>query len=379
MDKINILHVYQNSKIGGIQQQILSLLKEYDREVFNPAFCCLGPKGEIGKEIENLGFDFTALNRERYHRFSPGIVIALYKLIKRKRIHVLRTHKYRANLYGRLAGRLAGVPVIISSLHIDYGAKDRYTGRRIMNRLLSRVSDRIVAVSESVKRDSVRYDGIEPERVLVIRNGVDTRRFSAGQEYNNAGEEFSIKKEDMVIGFVGRIVQSKGLQYLIEAASLLKGQYDNLKFLLVGDGSLVNELKEQAREKGVFKNVIFAGSRRDISAFLSRFNIFVMPSVKEGLPNSLLEAMAMGKPVIAAGVGGIPEVINNGVNGLLVPPGDAGRLAESIKRLIENEGMAAGMGQAARDFIAENYSIKSTALKWQSLYVSLLRQKGFKV
>src|SRR4030067_1193655 len=112
MEKINILHIYQNSKIGGVQQQLLSLLKAYSRERFNPIFCCLGPKEEIGKEIEETKIEFIPLNKLRYNRFSLGIVLELYRLMKKKQIHVVRTHRYRSNLYGRLSGIFAGLPRI---------------------------------------------------------------------------------------------------------------------------------------------------------------------------------------------------------------------------------------------------------------------------
>src|SRR4030067_1536553 len=120
MEKINILHIYQNSKIGGVQQQLLSLLRSCNREWFHPIFCCLGPKEEMGKEIEGTGIEFIPLNKLRYNRFSPGIVLELHRLMKKKQIHVVRTHRYRSNLYGRPPALLAGVPVIIASVHDDY-------------------------------------------------------------------------------------------------------------------------------------------------------------------------------------------------------------------------------------------------------------------
>ncbi len=376
MEKINVLHIYQNSKVGGIQQQILNLFKEYDSAVFNPIFCCLGPKKDIGKEIEKLGFDCIALNRKRYHKFSPGIVIDIYKLIKKRHIHILRTHKYRANLYGRLAGWLAGVNVMIASLHIDYGNKDEYLGRRISNRLLSNVTDKIIAVSESVKRDAIKYDRIEPLKISVIRNGVDTDKFDGAKFPDNIKNEFSVTEKDIVIGFVGRIVNSKGLIYLINAFSQLKKTYDNISLFIVGDGSLRDDLEKEVKKIAIHNNVVFTGKRRNIPDFLSCFDIFVLPSIKEGLPNSLLEAMAMGKPIVAAKVGGIPEVLQNGTTGLIVPPRDPESLAKAIKSLIDDEHRAKNIGNAARKFILENYSIKSTVQKWQTLYISILKTKG---
>lgn len=375
MRKINVLHIYQNSKIGGVQQQFLSLLKAYDRDVFNPIFCCLGPEEEISKEIERIDIETVALNRVRYHRFSPGIVRDLYRLMKQKNIHIVRTHRYRANLYGRLAALLSGVPVKIISLHDNY-RKDLRLERRIVNKILLKVTDKIVAVSESIRKDIIKYDGIDSSKILVIPNGIDTERFKPKGNFADIRKEFSIKESDIVVGFVGRVVPAKGLEYLIDALPFLKKEFKNIKLLITGEGSTMERLKKKAKENNVHDSIIFTGKRRDIPDILSCTDIFVMPSVAEGLPNALLEAMAMGKPIVATEVGGIPEVIKNGHSGLLVPPRNPEALATAIKDLISNDQLAAKMGQVARHIVLDNFSIWSIAQKWQTLYLSILREKG---
>jgi glycosyltransferase involved in cell wall biosynthesis len=375
MKKINILHIYQNSKTGGVQQQLLSLLKAYNREEFNPIFCCLGPKEEIGKEIEGIGVDCIPLNRSRYNRFSLKIVIDLHRLMKEKHIHIVRTHRYRSNFYGRLAAFLTGVPVIVASVHDNYRT-DKRPARRMINRMLSIITDKIVAVAEDIKKDIIRYDKIDPSKIIVIPNGTDLERFNPEGNFADIRKEFSIKESDIVVGFVGRIVPAKGLEYLIDALSYLKEDPNNIKLLIIGEGSILARLHEQAKEKKVYDSIIFTGRRRDIPDILSCIDIFVMPSIAEGLPNSLLEAMAMGKPIVATEVGGIPEVIKNGFNGLLVSPRDHRALAMATKGLIGNGQLAAKMGQAARDLVLDNFSIRAIAQKWQSLYLSILKEKG---
>lgn len=374
MNKINILHIRQNSKIGGIQQQILSLFSAYNKEVINPIFCCLDAKDEIGSEIENLGTEVISLNRPRSNKFSASIVIELYKLMKKRHIHVVRTHGYRANLYGRIAAWMAGVPVIIASIHNNY-RKDKRLERRIANRILARITDRIITVSESITNDVIKYDKIDPSKILVIPNGVDTVKFAPREKSEKICKDLSIKEKDKIIGFVGRLVPAKGIEYLIEAASYLKKQYENLKVIITGDGYLLDGLRQKAEELGINDIIVFTGKRRDIPDILSCINIFVMPSIAEGLPNSLLEAMAMGKPVIATEAGGTPEIIKNEFNGLLVPPGNSKGIAEAIMILFENTLLAANISQKARDFIIENYGITAIARKWESLYQSLLTEK----
>jgi glycosyltransferase involved in cell wall biosynthesis len=263
----------------------------------------------------------------------------------------------------------------VASVHDNY-RKDKRPVRRVINRILSKITDKIVAVSEEVKKDIIQYDKIEPSKVVVIPNGIDTEKFNPKGNYADIRKEFSIKEDTIVAGFIGRIVPAKGLEYLIDSIPHVKGEFNNIKLLIVGEGSLVKRLREQAKEKKVYDSIIFAGRRRDIPDILSCIDVFVMPSIAEGLPNALLEAMAMAKPIIATEVGGIPEVIKNRFNGILVPPRDIRALATAIKELTGNAQVAAKMGQAARDLVLDNFSIKLIAQRWQTLYLSLLKEKG---
>lgn len=375
MGRIKVLHIYQNSQVGGIQQQILSLLRAYDRDAIDPAFCCLGPKGAIGREAEALGLDFHALGRKGYNRFSPGIVLELYRLMKSKGVHVVRTHKYHANLYGRIAAWLAGVPVVIASVHGNY-RKDRRLNRRAVNRLLLHATDRIVAVSDAIAGDIIKFDKVGPDKLLVFHNGVDTVRFSPDVDGRGLRASLSIGEGETVLTFIGRLVVNKGLSYLIEALAMLRGEMGGLRLLVVGDGSLRGELEGLARSSGMGGAVAFLGERRDIPEMLGATDVFVMPSIAEGLPNALLEAMAMARPIVATGVGGIPEVMEDGVSGLLVSARDAQGLASAIRAMVVDRESGARMGRAARGFIERNYGIKATARRWEELYRSLLAAKS---
>lgn len=295
--------------------------------------------------------------------------------MNRKHIHIVRTHRYRANLYGRLAAFFSGVPVKIISIHDNY-RKDLRLERRIVNKILSRVTDRIVAVSESIKKDILKYDKIAPFKVVVIHNGVDITKFNPEGKFHDIRKEFTISDNEIIIGFVGRLVPAKGLQYLIDAFSLLNRELKNIKLLIVGEGSLLDSLRESVQKNNINEKVIFTGKRHDIPDILSAIDLFIMPSIAEGLPNSLLEAMAMGKPIVATEIGGTPELIKNGFNGLLVPPRDPGALATAIKGLIYNGQLAAKIGFAARNFVLNNYNISEIVQKWQSLYLSILKEKG---
>jgi glycosyltransferase involved in cell wall biosynthesis len=374
MAKINILHLYQNSKIGGVQQQIFSLIKSYNKDLFNPIFCCLGNREKIAEKLEQHGIEVITLNRTNYNRLSFKIIKDLYKIIKEKNIHILRTHRYRSNLYGRIAGWLAGVPVIISSVHDNYRS-DKKIERRLMNKILSIITDKIVAVSESIKNDIIRYDKINPSKIEVINNGVDTLIFRPQSKDYELLKSLGINNDDIVIGFVGRIVPAKGLEYLLEAFSYLKKEINNIKLLIVGDGAILKDLKNYSIELGISKYSIFTGERQDIQKILSCIDIFVMPSIAEGLPNALLEAMSSGKTVVTTKVGGIPEIIKDRFNGLIIPDKNSEMLAKAIKELITDKDLSEKLGENARHFIIENYSIEAVNKKWETLYLSILREK----
>lgn len=374
---IRLLHVYQNSNVGGIQQQLLSLLREYDRAVVDPVFCSLGPRGEIGSELERLGIPFVALGRGRSHRVSPGIVLELARLMRKHGTQVVRTHKYRANLYGRVAALIAGVPVRIASFHGNY-RKDLRLERRIVNRLLSRATDRFVAVSGSISDDIVRYDAVEPSRVIVIRNGVDTERFRPLERRPDLRREFALQENAVVVGTIGRFVSAKGFEYLIEAVAQLAPSVPGIVLVIVGEGSLREKFEERAAALGIAERLVFPGMRRDIPEVLNAFDVFVMPSVAEGLPNALLEAMSCSRPIVATAVGGIPEVLGDRRNGLLVAPKDAAALAAAIAEMLRDSAFSERCGQTARQDILDRHSIRATARTWEALYRKLLAEKGIR-
>lgn len=377
MGRINVLHIYQNSKLGGIQLQLLNLFHSYDRELVNPTFCCLGPRLEVGAEFEREGFDFVALGRKRYSRFSPSIILDLTKLMREKNIHVLRTHKYRAGFYGRIAACLANVPVIISSEHNTYHEKEMRFSRRITNRLLFSVTDAYVGVSDAIRQDLIRYDRLPPERVLVIRNGVDLERFEPEIRHSDFRTELGIPQETLMLVSIGRLAENKGYEYLLESISMLQPSIGrDMRLVIVGEGSHHETIARSIRKRGLEGKVILAGQRMDMPDILAASDIFVMSSIEEGLPNAMLEAMSMARPIVATRVGGIPEVLHDPEHGRIVPPMNPKALADAIRDVALQPERARAMGRAARDYVLANLSIQATASKWESLYQTLLASKG---
>jgi glycosyltransferase involved in cell wall biosynthesis len=372
MKAINILHIMSRLPVGGVENQLLMILEKYDKKKLHPIVCSLSDKGEIGKEIEDYGIEVIPLNKLK-HRFDWSIVKDIYKLIKTRNVKIVRTHQYHANLYGRLSAWLAKVPCIVASVHNVYTI-DRKFHRRLINNLLARCTDTVVAVSETVKKDVLTYDGLSEDKLRVIYNGIDTDRF-----FNLNGSlirsKLGISSEAPVVGTVGRLTLQKGQKYLIDAVSALREKIPQILLLIVGDGPMRGELENHIRALGADKNTILLGTRRDIPQLLSAMDIFVLPSVWEGLGTALIEAMAAGKAIIATDIPPFREIINTEKIGILVPARNSSAIASSIELLLGNKSFAGTLGNNAQERAYSDFNITTTVDKYTNLYEDILSNK----
>ncbi|MBS1113636.1 MAG: glycosyltransferase [Nitrospirae bacterium] len=377
MKPLEILHILPGLWVGGVQSQLLTVLGNYDRSRFYPIVCSLSGIGTIGRKMEDMGVEVHCLNKLG-NRLDLTIIQDLYRLMKKREIKIVRTHQYHANLYGRIAANLAGVPCIVVSIHNIYN-RDRKIHRRMINRFLAGLTDKIIAVSETVGRDIIKYDSIPKNKIMVIYNGIETNRFLHMSNGSAVRTEFKIPSSVSVIGIVGRLVHQKGHKYLLEAMVRIKARFPGSMLLIVGDGPLKGELTAYARDRGLGKDVIFAGSRMDIPDLLSAMDIFVFPSFREGLGNALLEAMAAGKPIIATDVAPMREIINSEEVGILVPPKDSNALASAIEVLMSDRVRAEALGGAARRRALSFFDIKNTIDNYTGLFEDIMRRKGMAV
>ncbi|GAB4490883.1 MAG: glycosyltransferase [Thermodesulfovibrionales bacterium] len=372
MRRLKVLHVIATLPVGGVEHQLLTLLKHYDRQRIEPLVCTLAEPGQLAGEIESGGVRVVPLGGLG-HSFSPGLVRSLAALMRQERADVVRTHQYHANLYGRIAARLAGAPCVVASVHNLY-TRDRKLHRRLFNNILSRVSDRIIAVSGAVKDDILRYDRISGDRVEVIYNGIEPERLRSG-DGGRVRAEFGIPGGDPVVGTVGRLTVQKGHRYLLEAMAQVTRQHPRARLCIVGDGPERAGLAAEAGRLGIADRVVFTGSRRDIPDLLAMFDVFAFPSLWEGLPNALIEAMAAGRAVVGASIPPVREVLREGETGVLVPEKDAAALAEAVSGLLADPGRARGYGAAAQKDAAERFSITSTVRRYEALFEEILGRK----
>lgn len=366
---VRILYLIVTLPVGGAEEHLFSLVRNLDHARFSPLVCCIGKSGPIGKEIENTGGRVIELGKLERGGYDGKIVSLLVDTIRRERVGLIHSHLYHANFYGRLAASRAGVPVVCS-IHNTYVRPKAH--RRIINWWLARRTPVIIAGSEAIKNDIVRYDGVPAGKVRVIPYGVDVEKFAIPLSREEARTRLGLPADRFLVGTVGRLEEQKGQSYLVEAAAMLRREGMDMSLLLIGSGREEGRLRDLVAREGIAEDVLFLGTRRDLPDLFRAMDAFALSSLWEGLPLALLSAMASGIPVVATPVGGIPEVIKDGENGFLVPPADAVALAEVLRRVWENPGRASTIGAAGAEMVRSGYSHGGNARRVMGIYNEVL-------
>jgi glycosyltransferase involved in cell wall biosynthesis len=256
----------------------------------------------------------------------------------------------------------------------DMGAHTSEVKRRIQ-RMICRMATAVVANADAV-RDWLTDQGIAKEKVHVIRNGVVFRDLPQASDGPTVRQEFGISAQEPIVGAVCRLTRVKGVEYLVEAAGLLRSRHANAHFIILGDGESKPALMQRVKELGLASRFHFAGYRTDTQRFLREFDISILPSLTEGLSNTLMESMAAGLPVVATRVGGTPELVSHEQTGLLVNPQDAASLGQSISRLLDNPVFAQRLGAAGRSHILDHFSMEQSVSSTETLYSELLQGRA---
>jgi sugar transferase (PEP-CTERM/EpsH1 system associated) len=357
---------------GGAQKALARLLARLDRQRFSPSVACLynGDK-VVAQEIRALDIPVTDLGMAAKWRWDA--LWRFYRLLRRFRPKILHTWMFHANIPGRVLGRLTGVPVVISSER-TMGQEGHI--RRWSNQLTAPLADRVTCVSKSVAGFAAQVIRIHPNKLLVIPNGISLEDFRPADPAE-ARDILGLSGATLVVGTVGRLQPVKGIRFLLEAFARLAAEHADVLLLLVGDGPERAPLQSLAQQLGIAKIVRFLGDRPDVSRWLHTMDVFVLPSIWEGMPNAALEAMAVGLPVVATAAGGTPEVVVDGVTGLLVPPRDPDALARAAARLLRDSDLRRTMGKAGRARVEQHFSIEETVRRTEELYTTLLKEKGY--
>ncbi|MCH7679176.1 glycosyltransferase [candidate division KSB1 bacterium] len=375
--KINLLHIVNGFAIGGGELKLLELVKnlvEKRADKYTVTVCSVGQGGTLQPEFERLGIKVFVI--EKKHKFDISQVFKVCRIIKQEQIDLVQTTLFYADVIGALAAKLTGVDAVISWDTVSHPPDSHETRLRhkLSYQLCMRFVKRIVAVSEGVKKYLVEDRKIASKKIVIIHYGIDLSLFKSRNGFldKRKRSELGLPDHKIVIGTVARLEIQKGHRYLIAAAPEIINKFSNVVFVFAGDGTLRQELETQVNELGLQENFRFLGFRKDVKELLFAFDVFVLPSLFEGLPNVILEAMASGRPIVATAVDGTPELIEHNETGLLVPPKSPHALQEQILNLLENEEKGSKLGRQAKEMAKQKFSFDQQFRKFEEVYDATL-------
>ena len=369
--KGRVVRVMSDLPYGGVERRLLSLLPRLRGLGWDVSVVCIREAGQMAPLFEQEGIPVEVVPFRS--RWSPRSLNQLARWLRRGHFDVVHTHMYRCNTSGTVAARLAGVKAVVSNVHNVNEWDD--AKQLLVDRMLARYKDKIIVVSEGVRRNYLERTRITPDKVITIHNGVDLNPFRDVPFDANLAAEFGIREGERVVSIFARLVEQKRhVDFLTMAAHVLK-VLSNVKFLIAGKGKLRKELEREATELGISDRVIFAGHRSDIPSLLALTDVTVMCSDKEGFSNSLLESMAAGVPTVATDVGGNAEAIVDLESGLIVPTRRPDVLAKRALALLTDRVLHKSISSKAKDR-ASLFSIERMCEKTSSLYTGLLNKAG---
>jgi glycosyltransferase involved in cell wall biosynthesis len=382
--KARILYLTNRFAPGGAETFILNRLSVLDRSRFEPYAAALRADGKLRPAFEAAGVPTYELGEGR--QLDVRSLSNLYSLIKRERIQILEAHVWWACIVGRVVGRAAGVPIVITNEQEMHGGATAHRGDVIFAAdLTTRLSDACVHIT----RASMASFQDETPKVLqgnVLRrripNGIDARKIAdmvLRTDRRAKRASLGIPEGAFVIGNVGRLVPAKGQEYLLRAFAKVREKVPNAHLVIVGWGELDGALRAQAKELGVADHVCFTGARLDVPELLATFDVFGFSSIHEAQGIAILEGMAAGIPVIAPAIDGIPDVVKHEQTGLAVPPRDPDALAAAMLRLHDDPELGKRLVPAARALFEEEFSIEAAGRAYEKLYVELLERAGIPV
>ena len=354
----------------GVKRLFAWMIPRFDPARYQVSLVSLRKRDLSEETLESLGIDITYLAKGK---FDPSTLPALLRVIDEKKIDILHLHGYGATTFGRMAAALRRLPVV---LHEHANLTDTPWFQKVADRMLERYTDVALAVSESTAEFVVGPRQVKPERVKVVYLGAPLDEFSRPQSEEERAatrRNWDVDSRSFVIGSVTRLHDSKGNEYLVDAARLVLESHPEARFIVFGEGPLREPLEARAASLGIAERFSFKGFVRDVPAVLWAFDLSVFPSLWEGTPLTVFEAMAASRPIVATDADGLAEVLVHDVNALVVPKRDAPALARAIVQMIEDGDLRSRLSAAARR-TADTYDIAAFVRKMERLYDVLSRE-----
>jgi glycosyltransferase involved in cell wall biosynthesis len=378
---VKVLHLRSSTSLGGPEKQILRAAKSLRLEGFDLTLLVLYRRNDAMPffhplVVEARKQEIPAEQMLDSHQLPFQLIGRIAKKLKEEQFSLVHTHEYRGDIVGGMAARLAGVKAVA----VVRGYTDRTLALRlykILDLLALRFFAKIITVSTSLRRQ-VMSAGLPKERVVTIHNAIapESLEVEGYADDLRVREGLGIEPEEQVVSIVGRLSPEKGHIYLFQAIKKILAALPKTRLLVIGDGPLREKLEILSVSLGLGSAVSFLGFRQDVVALMKISDMMVLPSLREGLPNVILEALALAKPVVATQVGGIPEIIRDGETGLLVPPKDPERLAEALLHLLRNPEKGKEFGERGKAIVTQEFNVETMVHKIAEVYREVLSSTG---
>jgi len=373
-----IVHLTYALDFGGLENLLVERINRIPADKYRHAVICLTRYTAFSKKISRPDVALYALNKPPGH--APGTHLSLWKLLRRIRPTILHTYNLAAVEYG-ITGLLAGVPVRINGSHGREASDPEGRNRKhnLLRKLLVPLYDMCYSNSRELYVWNKTVIGVPDAKNRLLENGIDIERFSVSGRTGRPEGMPDFPEDALVIGSVGRVQEVKNHALLIDAFARLRenlpAMQSRLRLVIIGDGPLLGALREKASALGLAQACWFPGARTDVSDILGSFSVFALPSIAEGTPGSVLEAMAAGLPVVATRVGGVPDVVADGETGLLVSSRDADAMADALARYCTAPALADRHGVAGRRRVEQKFAMASMVSAYTAMYDDLCKTK----
>lgn len=372
MTHVTVLHLMNELEDCSMSRIIQRLVQHLGHQDYSWHIGGLRGLGNMQEEFSRLGTQVVDFSDRQ--NGSRNLTRRIRDYVVAYQVKIVHTHTVRAILVAGTALATRHQTIHLATKHLLYALGDRRWGLiyTLLDRFGLYLPDHLVAVSQEMYHQIVAHPGLSARRVTTIRNAIECESYYVPGQRDSCRLEFGLTSESQVIGYAGRIEKQKRVDVLLEGFSLVLARHPQARLMIIGEGGPRPKLEAFAASLGISHAVIWTGFRQDIPRLLAAMDVYVQPSANEGLPLSILEAMAASKPIIATNVGGVPEALEDGRTGILIPPGSPAVIATSICELLDRPDKRAVLGLAARDHAVKHFGVKRMIEEYRQLYESLV-------
>ena len=371
---LHIMHMLLSLETGGCENGVVNLINRMNPELFKVSVCCTEKIGELAERIDKSRRHVFLLNKKG--RTKPKDILKFVNFFRKQCVDIIHTHGWGTLFLGVSSAKLGRIPVII---HGEHGILYDENIRRICaQRLLFNLTDCNITVSQDLASRISKIFGVPKNRFFPIINGVDLSIFNkiADSRRSDLRNQYGIKSDNCLIGSVGRLVDVKRYDLMVEAAIEICKRELPAQFMIVGDGPLKAKLQKMINDNGLQQNFFLVGRKDNVSDYLQAMDVFALPSTFEGISNTMLEAMSCGLPIVATNVGGTPEVVDNGSTGFLWETGDSDEFIVLLLKMISDDKLRKQIGSNSREKAKKKFSIDRMVSEYENIYIKVAQERG---